>query len=178
MSFQVTKVQFERLWYKDIVWCGVKSSYKDFHIDFGGTSVWYHVLRGEKVFNLIHPTDVNLVLYERWVSSANQSEIFFWDQVDKCYRCVVKQGQTLFIPTGWIHAVPTPIDSLIFCGNILHSLHIGLQIRVYEIEKVVWTPAKYLFPKLWHHPLACCLRHTGRTPMLYFPLFICASAWD
>lgn len=24
---------------------GVKDSYTDFHIDFGGTSVWYHVLR-------------------------------------------------------------------------------------------------------------------------------------
>jgi hypothetical protein len=23
---------------------GVKDSYTDFHIDFGGTSVWYHVL--------------------------------------------------------------------------------------------------------------------------------------
>ena len=24
---------------------GVKDCYTDFHIDFGGTSVWYHVLR-------------------------------------------------------------------------------------------------------------------------------------
>lgn len=24
---------------------GVKDSYTDFHVDFGGTSVWYHVLR-------------------------------------------------------------------------------------------------------------------------------------
>lgn len=24
---------------------GVRDSYTDFHIDFGGTSVWYHVLR-------------------------------------------------------------------------------------------------------------------------------------
>ncbi|CAM9538510.1 unnamed protein product, partial [Sphacelaria rigidula] len=25
-------------------------SYTDFHVDFGGTSVWYHILRGKKVF--------------------------------------------------------------------------------------------------------------------------------
>ena len=25
----------------------------DFHIDFGGTSVWYHIHRGEEVFYLI-----------------------------------------------------------------------------------------------------------------------------
>ncbi|KAH3777620.1 hypothetical protein DPMN_179068 [Dreissena polymorpha] len=24
---------------------GVKDSFTDFHVDFGGTSVWYHVLR-------------------------------------------------------------------------------------------------------------------------------------
>lgn len=27
----------------------VKGCYTDFHIDMGGTSVWYHVLRGAKV---------------------------------------------------------------------------------------------------------------------------------
>lgn len=35
---------------------GVKDSYTDFHIDFGGTSVWYHVLRvrrGQLLGNLL-----------------------------------------------------------------------------------------------------------------------------
>lgn len=27
----------------------VEGCYTDFHIDFGGTSVWYHILRGSKV---------------------------------------------------------------------------------------------------------------------------------
>ena len=27
----------------------VKGCFTDFHIDFGGTSVWYHILHGEKV---------------------------------------------------------------------------------------------------------------------------------
>lgn len=27
----------------------VKGCYTDFHIDFGGTSVWYHILRGKIV---------------------------------------------------------------------------------------------------------------------------------
>lgn len=26
----------------------VKGCYTDFHVDFGGTSVWYHILRGKK----------------------------------------------------------------------------------------------------------------------------------
>lgn len=35
----------------------VKNCYTDFHIDFGGTSVWYHILKGSKVFWLIPPTE-------------------------------------------------------------------------------------------------------------------------
>lgn len=27
----------------------VKGCYTDFHVDFGGTSVWYHIHRGGKV---------------------------------------------------------------------------------------------------------------------------------
>ena len=65
---------------------GVENSYTDFHIDFGGTSVWYHVLWGEKVFYLIRPTPANLVLYRQWMKAGNHSEMFFGDQVDACYK--------------------------------------------------------------------------------------------
>ena len=39
------------------------------------------LLQGEKVFYMVRPTDVNLELYQQWVSSASQGEIFFGDQV-------------------------------------------------------------------------------------------------
>ncbi|XP_062420497.1 histone lysine demethylase PHF8 isoform X2 [Pungitius pungitius] len=125
---------------------GVKDSYTDFHIDFGGTSVWYHVLRGEKIFYLISPTAANLALFERWSSSSNQNEMFFGDQVDMCYKCSLKQGNTLFIPTGWIHAVLTPVDCVAFGGNFLHSLNIDMQLRAYEIEKRLSTADLFSFP--------------------------------
>lgn len=32
----------------------VKGCYTDFHIDFGGTSVWYHVFKGRKVSSVPH----------------------------------------------------------------------------------------------------------------------------
>lgn len=73
--------------------------------DFSGNS-WYFwhfnlfLFQGEKIFYLIRPTNANLTLFECWSSSSNQNEMFFGDQVDKCYKCSVKQGQTLFIPTG------------------------------------------------------------------------------
>ncbi|KAF7240143.1 Histone lysine demethylase PHF8 [Varanus komodoensis] len=125
---------------------GVRDSYTDFHIDFGGTSVWYHVLRGEKIFYLVRPTAANLTLFETWSSSSNQNEMFFGDQVDRCYRCPVRQGQTLFIPTGWIHAVLTPVDCLAFGGNFLHSLNIEMQLKAYEIEKRLSTADLFKFP--------------------------------
>jgi len=50
-------------------------------------------------------------------------------QVDACYKMVIRQGQTIMIPTGWIHAVFTPIDSLVFGGNFLHSYNIPLQLE-------------------------------------------------
>ncbi|XP_054609266.1 lysine-specific demethylase 7A [Dunckerocampus dactyliophorus] len=125
---------------------GVKDSYTDFHIDFGGTSVWYHVLWGEKIFYLIKPTPANLALYEAWSSSPNQSEVFFGDKVDKCYKCVVPQGTTLLIPTGWIHGVLTSQDCMAFGGNFLHNLNIGMQLRCYEMERRLKTPDLFKFP--------------------------------
>uniref|UniRef100_A0A674NBR0 Lysine-specific demethylase PHF2 n=1 Tax=Takifugu rubripes TaxID=31033 RepID=A0A674NBR0_TAKRU len=113
----------------------VKDSYTDFHIECGGASVWYHVLKGEQIFFLIKPTSANLSLYERWRSSSNHSEMFFADQVDKCYKCTLKQGQTLFIPSGWINAMLTPVDCLAFSGHFIHNLSVEMQMRAYEIEK-------------------------------------------
>jgi len=50
-------------------------------------------------------------------------------QVAHCYEVIVKKGETLFIPTGWIHAVYTPADSLVFGGNFLHKLNMELQLK-------------------------------------------------
>lgn len=35
---------------------------------------------------------------------------------------------------GWIHAVYTPVDSLVFGGNFLHSFNISSQLVVAEVE--------------------------------------------
>ncbi|XP_018422519.1 PREDICTED: lysine-specific demethylase PHF2, partial [Nanorana parkeri] len=124
----------------------VKDSYTDFHIDSGGASAWYHVLKGEKIFYLIRPTSANISLYERWQSAANHCEMFFADQVDKCYKCTVKQGQTLFIPSGWIYATLTPMDCLAFSGHFLHSLSVEMQMRAYEVEKRLKIVSLTQFP--------------------------------
>lgn len=105
------------------------SSYTDFHIDFGGSSVWYHVVKGDKIFYLIEPNSENLDAYEKWNSLKNHSEVFLADRVKNCYKFYIEAGNTIFLPTGWIHAVYTPQDSLVFGGNFLQCYNIPLQIK-------------------------------------------------
>lgn len=124
----------------------VKGCYTDFHIDFGGTSVWYHILRGGKVFWLIPPTERNIQLYEEWTLSGKQSDIFFGDTVEHCARVHLTEGNTFLIPTGWIHAVYTEEDSLVFGGNFLHSYGIEKQLRVAQVEDLTKVPNKFRYP--------------------------------
>ena len=42
------------------------NSWTSWHIDFGGTSVWYHIAIGQKWFYLIPPTDQNLAIFSEW----------------------------------------------------------------------------------------------------------------
>lgn len=42
--------------------------------------------------------------------------------------------QFYFLSQGWIHAVYTPMDTLVFGGNFLHSFNIPMQLRIYSIE--------------------------------------------
>lgn len=132
----------------------VKNCYTDFHIDFGGTSVWYHILKGSKVFWLIPPTEKNIQLYEKWVLSGKQSAVFFGDTVEKCARIYLTAGNTFFIPSGWIHAVYTPTDSLVFGGNFLHSFGIVKQLKIAQVEDATKVPLKFRYPffteMLWH----------------------------
>ena len=55
-------------------------------------------------------------------------------------------GQTLIIPGAWIHAVYTPLDSLVFGGNYLHCYNIVRQLQVYVIELRTHVGKAYRFP--------------------------------
>ncbi|XP_053376119.1 lysine-specific demethylase 2B-like isoform X2 [Mercenaria mercenaria] len=124
----------------------VAGCYTDFHIDFGGTSVWYHILHGEKIFWLIPPTDKNLAKYENWVLSGKQGDAFLADSIEECQMIQLVAGNTFIIPSGWIHAVFTPKDSLVFGGNFLHSFNMVNQLKVSSIEDKTHVPMKFRYP--------------------------------
>ncbi|KAG0351845.1 hypothetical protein BG005_008668 [Podila minutissima] len=142
----------------------VQGSFTNFHVDFGGSSVFYHILSGSKIFYVVEPTATNLKKYNEW--SMNQEANFFSDLVDgQCYKMELKEGDTLFVPSGWIHAVFTPTNSIVFGGNFLHSLHIPMQNRIVDIEIETDTPAKFRFPQFdklnWYAALGCAQRGSG-----------------
>ncbi|KAI6019698.1 Clavaminate synthase-like protein [Pisolithus orientalis] len=125
---------------------GVASAWTDWHIDFAGSSVYYHILRGSKVFYFIRPTPANLAAYERWSGTELQSNVWLGDMVDEVVKVTLTAGNTMIIPTGWIHAVHTPVDSLVIGGNFLHSYNVATQLKVLEIEKATHVPKKFRFP--------------------------------
>lgn len=148
-------------------------SWTDFHVDFGGTAVWYHLFRGTKIFYFIEPSPENLKIYSEWATStsgggrskqaerkakAAKKSAFLPDLIHAAggsvYEVVIQQGQTLLIPSGWIHAVYTPHDSLVFGGNFIHRHSLEMQLTIYRLEKQMKVGKEYRFPNyqrlLWY----------------------------
>lgn len=78
----------------------VANCYTDFHLDFGGTSVWYHVLKGEKQFLLIPPSSRNYALFQQWQMSGEQERIFLAELMEKAQLVYLHAGDTFIMPAG------------------------------------------------------------------------------
>lgn len=145
----------------------VADSYTDFHIDFGGSSVYYHILKGKKVFFFIPPTPSNLQKYQEWNDMESQTWTWLPDitKTKECYRVDLYPGDTMLIPAGWIHAVWTPDDSLVIGGNFLTRLHYGMQFRVADIEKANKTPLAFRYPKFQKVMWYTVLQYLERDPL-------------
>ncbi|KAF1319022.1 hypothetical protein FI667_g13372, partial [Globisporangium splendens] len=123
-------------------------SYTDFHIDFCGSSVWYHLYQGRKIFLLIPPTDANLRAYYQFQAQYKFGESdFLADHMEDVTYAEVKAGETFLLPSGWIHAVYTPEDSIAFGGNFLTGYHIQMQLRCHGIEDALHVGKQFRFPQ-------------------------------
>jgi F-box/leucine-rich repeat protein 10/11 len=58
-----------------------------------------------QVFYFIRPTPSNLAAYEKWSGTELQTYTWLGDMVDEVFKVELKEGNTMIIPTGWIHAV-------------------------------------------------------------------------
>lgn len=132
----------------------VANCYTDFHIDFGGSSVWYHVLSGRKVFLLVPPSKGNLLMFEEWASSEKQASVFFAERANDCQKVELLAGDTLFIPGGWPHSVATPVDSVVIGGNFLTGYNLTLQLEIWHMEERLKVRPKFRYPLykplMWH----------------------------
>ncbi|KAL9622834.1 MAG: hypothetical protein Q9160_002760 [Pyrenula sp. 1 TL-2023] len=124
----------------------VADCYTDFHIDFGGSSVYYHILKGKKTFFFIPPKEAFLKKYTEWCNSPSQGTTFLGDETGECMRVDLSEGDTMLIPSGWIHAVWTPEDSLVIGGNFLTRLNYEMQIKINQIERDTHTALKFRYP--------------------------------
>lgn len=134
----------------------VKSSYTDFHLDFSGTCVYYTVCKGKKTFLMYPPTDLNLYLYTAWCQEPHQNFTWFGDYTKSYkgrqskpaggFKATLKEGDLFIIPSGWIHAVYTPEDSVVIGGNFLLLNSLEMHLKINDIEKKTRVPSKFRFP--------------------------------
>lgn len=88
------------------------------------------MLKGAKVFYVAPPTEENLQAYEDHCHDEHKTEHYMGALLqDGLRRIPVAKGETLMIPSGWIHSVYTPVDSIVFGGNFLHDLNIAMQLK-------------------------------------------------
>ncbi|WWD19304.1 hypothetical protein CI109_103762 [Kwoniella shandongensis] len=126
---------------------GMRGAWTDWHVDFAASSVYYTIHTGSKVFYFIRPTPDNLAAYAKWSGSyERQQDTWLGDMVDEVRKVVLKAGDTMIIPSGYIHAVYTPMDSIVFGGNFLHSYDIDTQLRLRQIEIDTKVPQRFRFP--------------------------------
>lgn len=122
------------------------NSYTDFHLDFAGTSVYYNLVSGHKRFILFPPTQHNLEAYTRWCQDLNQNLVFLGDLLEEGVAMELNAGDLFMLPSGWIHAVYTPKDSVIIGGNFLTVRDIETQLQVVDVERVTRVPKRFTFP--------------------------------
>jgi len=126
--------------------CSPGGCYTDWHLDFGGSSVWYRIIAGSKVFMAAPPTEHNIRQFVRWASSSRQSREFLGNVLEQTHRYTVRAGDLLLIPGGWPHAVFTPSDSFVVGGNFLHSANLQTQCLVWRIEDRLGIKPSFRYP--------------------------------
>ncbi|CAK9781731.1 unnamed protein product [Cutaneotrichosporon oleaginosum] len=141
-----TKGKVKNEWPKVQLYClmGMRDAWTDWHVDFAASSVYYNVHTGSKVFFFIRPTAANLAAYARWSGSHElQQTTWLPDLCDEVRKVTLVAGDTMIIPSGYIHAVYTPVDSIVFGGNFVHSYDIPTQLRLREIEIDTRVPQRF-----------------------------------
>jgi len=136
------------------------SSFVHFNLDSGGSSMWYNLIKGEQIIFLVPPFEKNLNLFKEWVNKKGTEEkkkgriphekkkyISFAEIAEPIIKLVLKEGESLIIPSGWSYSVLTSVDSIVFSGRFLHIYSLEMQLRIHaEIDEQCPERGKSRFP--------------------------------
>ncbi|CAL2035440.1 unnamed protein product [Caenorhabditis brenneri] len=122
--------------YQKFLLLSMKRSYTDVHIDPSATPVSYHVHEGKKIFYVAPATPENIEIYKAdEMNEDTKKEWIFNRLFDQWRRVEIEAGETAFIPAGYLHAVFTPMDSIVFGGNVLMKQFMELQFDLTRMEE-------------------------------------------
>ncbi|EFP08601.1 hypothetical protein CRE_02708 [Caenorhabditis remanei] len=122
--------------YQKFVLLSMQDSFTDIHIDFSATSVYYHVVEGRKIFYVARPTPENLEVYKKYETDVNVPKEWIGKKLfSEFQRVEIKKGETAMIPSGYLHFVYTPEDSLVIGGNFLMEKYLKWQFELTAIEE-------------------------------------------
>uniref|UniRef100_A0A0K0EX85 JmjC domain-containing protein n=1 Tax=Strongyloides venezuelensis TaxID=75913 RepID=A0A0K0EX85_STRVS len=123
-----------------------KGSFTDFHIDFSGASVWVMLLKGKKIWWLIPPTPYNVRLYEQHLKDHSSCRQNIIELAEQCCRITLTEGQSLLVPSGWMHAVLTLEDSLMIGCSFLTLYGMDVSFKIVESENRQRMIDDYKYP--------------------------------
>ena len=84
----------------------------------------------------------NFIWYPEYTITKNKKKIKPTDG----FKVDLQPGDLFIIPSGWIHAVHTPQDSIVIGGNYLTIRDMVMQLKINEIERETKVPTKFRFP--------------------------------
>ena len=119
----------------------------NWHQDFTGTSVFYVVVKGRKDFYILENNELNQNLFDKWKRSDFKTSTFFGFHHQVTVRHVaLKRGDCLFLPSGWIHFVYTPEESIAFGCNFIMEKHFYGSALAFEKEIKDGFKHQFSFP--------------------------------
>lgn len=143
-------------------------TFQDFTVCCDGKASWYHVTQRELWVFLVPPSDANQKSFTEWRKSIHVRTHFFALWADRCIKVIVRTGDTLAIPPGWITALYAPMQDLhridatshssFYYGYFHCTYALPSQLRTYKYELTdfpdlqhhsVWQPEYQLSARLW-----------------------------
>eukprot|EP01134_Creolimax_fragrantissima_P000953 CFRG0953T1 len=120
--------------YKWII-IGPKGSGSSFHIDPNGTSAWNGVVKGRKKWILYPPSTTPPGVFPSADGSEVASPVSLNEWYSKFYadsknedikplECICNEGELMFVPSGWWHAVMNIEDSIAITQNYVSNANL------------------------------------------------------